>query len=64
MLQLFQAINNLLLNPHKLIDANKKLNKLSNKLTKLLNNKTSTDFLTDLIIKKDFDTNEEVTKPC
>ena len=62
--ELKKLINNLLINPHKLIEANKKLNKLSNKLTKLLNNKTSTDFLTDLTIKKDFDTNEEVTKPC
>ena len=62
--ELKKLINNLLINPHELIEANKKLNKLSNKLTKLLNNKTSTDFLTDLIIKKDFDTNEEVTKPC
>jgi UDP-N-acetylglucosamine--N-acetylmuramyl-(pentapeptide) pyrophosphoryl-undecaprenol N-acetylglucosamine transferase len=62
--ELKKLINNLFINPHKLIEANKKLNKLSNKLTKLLNNKTSTDFLTDLIIKKDFDTNEEVTKPC
>ena len=62
--ELKKLINDLLINPHKLIEANKKLNKLSNKLTKLLNNKTSTDFLTDLIIKKNFDTNEEVTKPC
>ena len=62
--ELKKLINNLLINPHKLIDANKKLNKLSNKLSKLLNNKTSTVFLTDLIINQGFDKKEELTKSC
>jgi len=62
--ELKKLINNLLINPHKLIDANKKLNKLSNKLSKLLNKKTSTVFLTDLIINQGFDKKEELTKSC
>ena len=62
--ELKKLINNLLINPHKLIDANKKLNKLSNKLSELLNKKTSTVFLTDLIINQGFDKKEEPTKSC
>ena len=62
--ELRKLINNLLINPHKLIDANNKLNKLSNKLSKLLNKKTSTVFLTDLIINQGFDKKEELTKSC
>ena len=62
--ELKKLINNLLINPHKLIDANKKLNKLSNKLSKLLNKKTSTVFLTDLVINQGFDKKEELTKSC
>ena len=62
--ELKKLINNLLINPNKLIEANKKLNKLSNKLSKLLNKKTSTVFLTDLIINQGFDKKEELTKSC
>ena len=62
--ELKKLINNLLINPHKLIEANKKLNKLSNKLSKLLNKKTSTVFLTDLIINQGFDKKEELPKSC
>ena len=59
-----KLIKNIIKNPKKLIEVNLKIRKLSQSLSKLRNDKTPSEFLSDLIIKMSNNHKKEIKNLC
>ena len=62
--ELENLIKNILLNPNKLVEASNQIKKLSNKLEKIRDNKTPTEFLCECILKIKNDKKKVVSTIC
>ncbi len=62
--ELENLIKNILLNPNKLVEASNQIKKLSNKLKRLRDNKTPTDFLCECIFKIKNNNKKVVSSIC
>ena len=59
-----KLIKNIIKNPKKLIEVNLKIRKLSQSLSKLRNDKTPSEFLSDLIINMTNNDKKEIKNLC